>query len=131
MAVRVTKRHNADGSVTKRTTITRKTLFGNTRSDTFVEKTPAKKSGCYVATCIYGSYDCPQVWTLRRYRDQKLAHTALGRAFIQCYYAVSPIIVRVFGKTKLFHSFWKAQLDRMVNRLNAQGFSSDKYQDGI
>lgn len=21
--------------------------------------------GCYVATCVYGSYDCPEVWTLR------------------------------------------------------------------
>ena len=30
----------------------------------------AKSSGgCYVATAVYGSYDCPQVWTLRRYRD--------------------------------------------------------------
>ena len=26
-------------------------------------------SGCYIATCVYGSYDCPQVQTLRRFRD--------------------------------------------------------------
>ena len=25
--------------------------------------------GCYVATAVYGSYDCPEVWVLRRYRD--------------------------------------------------------------
>lgn len=25
----------------------------------------AEKNGCYIATCVYGSYDCPQVWTLR------------------------------------------------------------------
>ena len=25
--------------------------------------------GCYIATAVYGSYDCPQVWTLRRYRS--------------------------------------------------------------
>ena len=31
--------------------------------------------GCYVATAVYGSYDCPQVWTLRRYRDDTLAET--------------------------------------------------------
>ena len=87
------------------------------------------KSGCYVATCVYGSYDCPQVWTLRRYRDQKLAQNAFGRAFICCYYAVSPTIVRLFGKTKLFHRFWKALLDNMVQCLNAKGFSGDRYQD--
>ena len=33
--------------------------------------------GCYVATCVYGSYDCPQVWTLRRFRDNTLAETML------------------------------------------------------
>ena len=87
------------------------------------------KSGCYVATCVYGSYDCPQVWTLRRYRDQILARTVWGRGFIHCYYAVSPTIVKFFGKTKLFHSFWKARLDRMVQRLNAEGFSADRYHD--
>lgn len=27
------------------------------------------RKGCYVATCVYGSYDCPEVWTLRRFRD--------------------------------------------------------------
>ena len=129
MGVRVTKRRNADGSITKRTTITRKTVFGNTKSQTFVERKPAPKGGCYIATCVYGSYDCPQVWTLRRYRDQRLAQTVLGRVFIQCYYLISPTVVKIFGRTKLFQSFWKARLDRLVKRLNAEGFSSSKYQD--
>lgn len=42
--------------------------------------------GCYVATAVYGSYDCPQVWTLRRFRDYTLAETWYGRAFI-CVFA--------------------------------------------
>ena len=33
-------------------------------------ETHGKKQGCYIATCVYGSYDCPQVWILRRYRDE-------------------------------------------------------------
>ena len=60
---------------------------------------PKTSSGCYVATCVYGSYDCPQVWTLRRYRDFELASTWYGRMFIHLYYAISPTIVKVFGKT--------------------------------
>ncbi len=32
-------------------------------------------SGCYIATAVYGSYDCPEVWVLRRYRDYKLSKT--------------------------------------------------------
>ena len=27
----------------------------------------SSSGGCYVATAVYGSYDCPQVWTLRRF----------------------------------------------------------------
>ena len=37
---------------------------------------------CYVAIAVYGSYDCPQVWTLRRFRDYELAKSRLGRAFV-------------------------------------------------
>ncbi|HIZ10458.1 MAG TPA: leucine-rich repeat protein, partial [Candidatus Borkfalkia avicola] len=44
---------------------------------------PAKKGGCYIATAVYGSYDCPQVWTLRRYRDFSLSRTAPGRLFVK------------------------------------------------
>ena len=43
-------------------------------------------AGCYVATCVYGSYDCPQVWTLRRFRDDTLGSTWYGRTFIRVYY---------------------------------------------
>lgn len=33
---------------------------------------PSSNNGCYIATCVYGSYDCPQVWILRRFRDDIL-----------------------------------------------------------
>jgi len=90
----------------------------------------AKKSGgCYVATAVYGSYDCPQVWTLRRYRDYSLATTWYGRLFIKTYYAVSPTIVKWFGKTKWFNMFWKSKLDKMVARLNGEGFEDTPYND--
>ena len=100
------------------------------------EETPAEKrfagkkpGGCYVATCVYGSYDCPQVWTLRRYRDDTLAATWPGRAFIRLYYAVSPGLVRRFGKTKWFKKMWQGVLDRLVKRLNANGVADTPYRD--
>ena len=85
--------------------------------------------GCYVATAVYGSYDCPEVWTLRRYRDNTLAETRCGRAFIRLYYAVSPTLVRWFGKTEWFRSLWKPMLDRMVKRLNDKGVENTQYAD--
>ena len=36
------------------------------------------EDGCYIATCVYGSYDCPEVWTLRRFRDDTLAKSDAG-----------------------------------------------------
>lgn len=87
--------------------------------------------GCYVATAIYGSYDCPQVWTLRRYRDYTLAETWHGRTFIHIYYAVSPILVEWFGHTAWFKKMWKGRLDRMVANLNANGVENTPYTDRI
>lgn len=87
--------------------------------------------GCYVATAVYGSYDCPQVWTLRRYRDYTLAETWYGRAFIRTYYAISPTLVKWFGHTDWFKNMWKGTLDRMVADLNADGVEDSPYEDKI
>lgn len=84
---------------------------------------------CYVATAVYGSYDCPEVWTLRRYRDCTLAETWYGRAFIRTYYAISPTLVKWFGKTHWFKNMWKPKLDRLVKRLNREGIADTPYQD--
>ena len=85
--------------------------------------------GCYVATAVYGSYDCPQVWTLRTFRDNTLAETWYGRAFIHTYYAISPTLVKWFGHTDWFKKVWKGKLDRMVSNLNAKGVENTPYQD--
>ena len=85
--------------------------------------------GCYIATSVYGSYDSPEVWTLRRYRDEVLSQTWYGRLFIKTYYAISPTLVRLFGGTDLFQDFWRGQLDSMVESLQDQGFESTPYQD--
>ncbi len=92
-------------------------------------KNKGNQAGCYVATCVYGAYDCPQVWTLRRYRDNQLATTWYGRAFIFVYYAISPTLVKWFGKTKWFKKIWKAKLDKMVKKLQEQGVENTPYND--
>lgn len=92
---------------------------------------PAKTTsdGCYVATCVYGSYDCPQVWTLRRFRDNTLGSTWYGRLFIRTYYAISPTLVRWFGETNWFKKLWKDKLDRMVSKLRSDGIEDTPYED--
>jgi len=85
--------------------------------------------GCYIATAVYGSYDCPQVWTLRRFRDNILSKTWYGRTFIKMYYAVSPTFVKWFGHTEWFKKMWQYRLDRMVAKLQANGVESTRYED--
>lgn len=84
---------------------------------------------CYVATAVYGSYDCPEVWTLRRFRDYTLAETWYGRAFIKLYYATSPTLVKWFGKSKWFRNLCLSPLDKLVNHLQNRGVESTPYND--
>jgi len=88
-----------------------------------------EKQGCYIATSVYGSYDCPEVWCLRRYRDFKLGSTFFGRLFIKIYYTLSPTMVKWFGDKKWFKNFWKKKLDKKVSKLRELGYEDTKYED--
>ena len=122
-----------DGSEKARMSDKIKTVNPNYKVKTqTVVKTRASKSNpsaCYIATAIYGSYDCPQVWTLRRFRDQRLSQSLVGRAFISTYYEVSPILVRCLGDNRVFRTTGKIFLDRLVHHLNCKGFSDTNYID--
>ncbi len=87
------------------------------------------QGACYVATCVYGSYDCPQVWTLRRFRDYTLDETWYGRLFIKCYYAISPTLVKRFGNQKWFRTLFKTYLDIIIQNLNKRGVDNTQYKD--
>lgn len=106
-------------------------VYGNIFRDKSVnyDDTNIGKTGCYIATAVYGSYDCPQVWTLRRFRDNILANTWYGRAFIHAYYAVSPTLVKWFGHTAWFKKMWRGKLDKMVKTLQKRGIESTPYMD--
>lgn len=87
------------------------------------------KGPCYVATAVYGSYDCPEVWTLRRFRDYTLAESWYGRTFIHTYYAISPTLVKWFGKSRWFKALCLSPLDKLVSRLQENGVANTPYQD--
>lgn len=89
----------------------------------------AQNTGCYIATAVYGSYDCPELWTLRRFRDDVLSKTWFGRAFIRVYYAISPSLVKRFGHLTWFRDMGKNALDRLVNKLQNKGIENTPYQD--
>jgi len=78
---------------------------------------------CYVATCVYGSYDCPEVRVLRRFRDSKLLQSWFGRQLVRVYYATSPKIVKWFGNKVWFNKLWKPIFDKIIVRLLKNGIA--------
>lgn len=98
-------------------------------SQSFSTSSGSSSGGCYVATAVYGSYDCPEVWVLRRFRDSFLTQNWCGRMFIKIYYTISPILVKWFGKTQWFNQFGKRQLDKLVAKLKMNGFEDSPYND--
>lgn len=87
-------------------------------------KAAAQKSGaCYIATAVYGSYDAPEVVALRRFRDQRLAKSAPGRAFVRAYCAASPVAARL-KEAKTAHRIPRRVLDVGVHHLQARGCPS-------
>ncbi|MBS0350887.1 MAG: cold shock domain-containing protein [Proteobacteria bacterium] len=69
---------------------------------------------CFIATAIYGGYDTPQVLVLRRFRDESLGRFALGRAFIICYYKISPSIANYLLRKPLPASIVRRLLNIFV-----------------
>lgn len=69
--------------------------------------------------------------TLRRFRDNTLASTWYGRAFIRAYYAVSPTLVKWFGHTAWFKNLWRGKLDALVRKLQSECVEDTPYSDKI
>ncbi|NMA48897.1 MAG: ankyrin repeat domain-containing protein [Tissierellia bacterium] len=45
---------------------------------------------CYIATAVYGDYDCSEVIVLRRFRDEYLLTNLIGKKLVVFYYKYSP-----------------------------------------
>jgi hypothetical protein len=88
-----------------------------------------KKQKCYIATCVYNSYETKELFVLRRYRDKYLRRRFFGRLFIRFYYFNAPIVIKLFGKRKWFNKMWKKILDKKVDKLIKKGYLDTYYED--
>lgn len=79
-------------------------------------------SGCYVATMVYGSYEAPEVWVLRNFRDRFLARFFFGRKFISWYYKNSPGFVEQYKDAAGVNRSIRFILNILVRLLAWAGF---------
>lgn len=80
------------------------------------KRTPNFKSseGCFIATACYGTPDCREVLQLRRFRDEVLSESRLGRVFISQYYFLSPPFARLLQKIRILRTVVKYSIVKPV-----------------
>ena len=59
------------------------------------------KSGCFIATAVYGTPLAPEINTLRDFRDNILLSSNTGEKFVYFYYRFSPPIANFISKHRL------------------------------
>lgn len=85
--------------------------------------------GCYIATAAYGTYDCPELWVLRRFRDYGLRKSRIGKALVRFCYAISPRLVQKFRNAERVKRAGKSILNLLVRQLKKHGFEETPYYD--
>lgn len=71
---------------------------------------------CFIASCVYG-IDAEETVFLRKFRDDSLSSSLLGRMFIQSYYKISPGIAVLLANNKWLSGIAKLSLDRLIKCL--------------
>ena len=77
----------------------------------------ATSGGCYIATMAYGDYNHPQVIELRKFRDDFLSRTILGRNFIIFYYKFSPLLVSKLQNKPFINKVIRQFLDKFIKSI--------------
>lgn len=100
-------------------------FFNNLRtmlneSSSYSPSNSNSKSGCYIATAVYGSYEAKEVLVLRKFRDEVLQKTGIGRSFIKLYYYYSPSLATKLKKSSLITIVIKKILDKVVKYLEVK-----------
>jgi hypothetical protein len=71
-------------------------------------------SGCYIATMAYGSYEHPQVMILRKFRDDVLLCSFIGKLFVKVYYFISPKLVIILKNQNTINTIIRKMLDKFI-----------------
>jgi hypothetical protein len=89
----------------------------STYTSSSTTSTSSSSGGCYIATMAYGSYDHPQVLILRRFRDEILDKSTLGKWFIKVYYHYSPMLVEKLKNHKITNVLIRKSLNQFIKLI--------------
>lgn len=88
-----------DAQTALRTNLRRYQIAMNSKSD-------QEKQGqeCFIATAAYGTAMSEELDILRRFRDDALLNTPVGKAFVAVYYKFSPSIAKFISKRQVLRT---------------------------
>jgi len=75
------------------------------------------KSGCFIATAVYGRADAPELETFRRFRDEFLLKRSMGKLFMSFYYSFSPHAAELIKKSEYAKKLVRAVILKTALRL--------------
>jgi len=85
-------------------------LLNNNQPLTPQNSKSSSKSGCFIATAVYGSPYANEVIILKEFRDKWLLNFRLGEIFVTFYYLISPPIANQIAKRESLRAFTKSTL---------------------
>lgn len=76
-----------------------------------------KRRRCFIATAAYGTPFAKEINVLRKFRDNNLQQSSIGRSFIDFYYLVSPPIAKFISPRPWLRRFVRSILNPLVTLL--------------
>lgn len=78
------------------------------------EKYKVPGESCFIATEVYGDINTPEVTLLRKFRDEELERTQVGRFFVRTYYKFGPYAARFLRRHAGIKRMTKKALNLVV-----------------
>ena len=105
--------------------------FGDKTFMEFVQlhQTSVQKSGCFIATAVYGSYGAHELEWFYLLRNDYLMKHGIGRLFVSLYYSVSPVVARLVTKSPTARRFLGSFLLTPLAGLIKSRIASNRYKE--
>jgi len=75
---------------------------------------PPPERRCFIATAAYGTPFAEEINVLRKFRDDNLKQSSVGRSFIDFYYLVSPPIAKFISSRSWLRKFVRSILNPLI-----------------
>lgn len=93
---------------------------------TFLKAADESRGRCFIATSAFGSTS-REVQILSNFRDQNLAHSPWGRAFILTYYKLSPMAAQYLDNHPQFKPLVRRSLRKFIDLLESRKNSACRH----